>query len=158
MYFYKKKLCSLLQKIKVVDTLNADPYISSNYVCKTSKNRLKYTHKISFKSVNGMIKNIRVFYSLHSHTCYIFLLQSKFPVEGATPVLANRGDVVIFSYLLVHGSPANLSTRPRRMLLLQVAAAEDKPLGDQPVRPGQGWLLRGVNIHRDASISKRFNS
>ncbi|CAB3219829.1 unnamed protein product [Arctia plantaginis] len=82
--------------------------------------------------------------------------QLKFPVDGATAVLADRGDVVIFSYLLIHGSPANVSTRPRRMLLLQVAAADDNPLGDQPVRPGQGWLLRGVNINRDASISKRF--
>ncbi|XP_075982914.1 phytanoyl-CoA dioxygenase, peroxisomal-like [Anticarsia gemmatalis] len=84
--------------------------------------------------------------------------QKKFPLSGAKPVIADRGDVVIFSYLLVHGSPPNLSTRPRRMLLLQAAAAEDSPLGDQPVRPGQGWLLKGTNVNRDASISKRFDS
>ncbi|KAG6453236.1 probable alpha-ketoglutarate-dependent hypophosphite dioxygenase [Manduca sexta] len=82
--------------------------------------------------------------------------QKKFPIEGATPVIAARGDVVIFSYLLVHGSPPNLSTRPRRMMLLQAAAADDQPIGQQPLRPGQGWLLRGVNVDRDASISKRF--
>ncbi|CAH0593989.1 unnamed protein product [Chrysodeixis includens] len=82
--------------------------------------------------------------------------QAKFSLENATPVIADRGDVVVFSYLLVHGSPANRSRRPRRMLLLQAAAADDTPLGDQPLRPGQGWLLRGVNVNRDASISKRF--
>ncbi|KOB53093.1 putative alpha-ketoglutarate-dependent hypophosphite dioxygenase [Operophtera brumata] len=82
--------------------------------------------------------------------------QSKFPLNRATPVIADRGDVVIFSYLLVHGSSPNLSTRPRRMLLAQMAAAEDAPIGNQQLRPGQGWLLRGVNVDRDASISKRF--
>nr|XP_021184926.2 probable alpha-ketoglutarate-dependent hypophosphite dioxygenase [Helicoverpa armigera] len=84
--------------------------------------------------------------------------QSKFPLEKATPVIADRGDVVVFSYLLVHGSPPNTSTRPRRMLLLQAASADDEPLGPQPLRPGQGWLLRGVNVNRDASISKRFET
>ncbi|KAL0819982.1 hypothetical protein ABMA28_007979 [Loxostege sticticalis] len=84
--------------------------------------------------------------------------QTKFPLENATPVIAEKGDIVVFSYLLVHGSSVNNSTRPRRMLLAQLASADDAPLGDQPARPGQGWLLRGVNVHRDASISKRFES
>lgn len=87
-----------------------------------------------------------------------FPFQTKFPLENATPVIAEKGDIVVFSYLLVHGSSVNNSTRPRRMLLAQLASADDAPLGDQPARPGQGWLLRGVNVHRDASISKRFES
>lgn len=86
----------------------------------------------------------------------MILFQNKFPLTRATPVIAAQGDVVIFSYLLIHGSSPNLSPRPRRMLLVQMAAAEDTPLGRQPLRPGQGWLLRGVNVERDASISKRF--
>ncbi|CAH0689951.1 unnamed protein product [Spodoptera exigua] len=84
--------------------------------------------------------------------------QTKFPFERAAPVVCERGDVVVFSYLLVHGSPCNTSSRPRRMLLLQAAAAEDEPLGRQPTRPGQGWLLRGTNLNRDASISNRFET
>lgn len=72
--------------------------------------------------------------------------------------MCERGDVVVFSYLLVHGSPCNASPRPRRMLLLQAAAAGDAPLGTQPARPGQGWLLRGTNLNRDASISNRFEN
>ncbi|KAJ2942129.1 hypothetical protein O0L34_g11043 [Tuta absoluta] len=82
--------------------------------------------------------------------------QKKFPLEKATPVIAERGDMVIFSYLLVHGSSPNCSTRPRRMLLVQMASADDKPIGKQTLRPSQGLLLRGVNLNRDASISKRF--
>ncbi|XP_063831149.1 phytanoyl-CoA dioxygenase, peroxisomal-like [Ostrinia nubilalis] len=84
--------------------------------------------------------------------------QSKFPLSGATPVIAERGDVLIFSYLLVHGSSVNRSTRRRRMLLAQLAGADDRPVGTQPARPGQGWLLRGTNKGRDASISKRFDA
>ncbi|XP_049877604.1 phytanoyl-CoA dioxygenase, peroxisomal-like [Pectinophora gossypiella] len=82
--------------------------------------------------------------------------QKKYPLEKATPVIADRGDVVIFSYLLVHGSSPNCSTRTRRMFLVQLAAAEDNPLGVQQMRPAQGLLLRGVNLQRDATISKRF--
>lgn len=71
-------------------------------------------------------------------------------------MIAERGAVVVFSYLLVHGSSVNQSTRARRMLLAQFAAADDAPLGAQPLRPGQGWLVKGINVNRDASISKRF--
>ena len=51
------------------------------------------------------------------------LLQTKFPLEAASPLEAGRGQVLIFSYLLVHGSYANLSERARRMLLIQVGRA-----------------------------------
>ncbi len=33
--------------------------------------------------------------------------QDLFPLPSATPVKAKKGDVVIFSYLLVHGSYVN---------------------------------------------------
>ena len=33
--------------------------------------------------------------------------QERFPLSGAAPVRAKKGDVVIFSYLLVHGSYLN---------------------------------------------------
>ncbi|CAG9789164.1 unnamed protein product [Diatraea saccharalis] len=85
-----------------------------------------------------------------------YVNQKLFPIEKATPIVAKKGDVVIFSYLLVHGSSANTSQRPRRMLLMQLASADDEPIGLQLMRPGQGWMLRGININRDASISKRF--
>ena len=46
--------------------------------------------------------------------------QARFPLSGATPVVTERGDVVLFSYLLVHGSYLNTSDdRVRRMFLIQ---------------------------------------
>ena len=53
--------------------------------------------------------------------------QTKWALEAATPVTAKAGDVLVFSYLLVHGSFVNMSDRERRMFLLQVAAGEDVP-------------------------------
>ena len=50
------------------------------------------------------------------------VLQGAFPLSKATPLEARRGQVLIFSYLLVHGSYPNLSDRARRMLLIQVCS------------------------------------
>lgn len=44
----------------------------------------------------------------------------KYPIEGGTPVTAKRGEVIVFSYLLLHGSYFNNSERTRRMFLAQV--------------------------------------
>lgn len=83
------------------------------------------------------------------------MFQTKFPIEKSTPVLARCGDVVIFSYLLVHGSPANLSARARRMLLVQYADAHDMPAASERAQPARGLVLRGVNLHRDATVANR---
>ena len=75
--------------------------------------------------------------------------QAAWSLEAATPVTARAGDVLVFSYLLVHGSYPNTSDRcrhtlytwhtlytrgvmpmlyrERRMFLIQVAAGEDTP-------------------------------
>jgi phytanoyl-CoA hydroxylase len=51
---------------------------------------------------------------------HFYVDQDQFPLRKAVPVEAKRGQVVIFSYLLVHGSYPNISERSRRMLLFQV--------------------------------------
>ena len=48
------------------------------------------------------------------------VFQTQFPLSGASPLEGRRGQVLIFSYLLIHGSYSNLSDRARRMLLIQV--------------------------------------
>ena len=48
--------------------------------------------------------------------------QEKWSLDQASPVTAKAGDILIFSYLLVHGSYVNKSDRERRMFLIQVAA------------------------------------
>ncbi|XP_076057463.1 phytanoyl-CoA dioxygenase, peroxisomal-like [Oratosquilla oratoria] len=83
--------------------------------------------------------------------------QTKFPIEKATPLALTRGQVVVFSYLLVHGSYTNASDGVRRMHLIQLMSAEDKPLKDMHNSLCQGMVLRGENVHRKADISKRHH-
>nr|CAD7259573.1 unnamed protein product [Timema shepardi] len=81
----------------------------------------------------------------------------KFPLSKATPISAKRGEVVIFSYLLIHGSYANSSTdRVRRMFLIQLMSADDEPIEDTHRSPGQGTVLRGRNKNRPATMDTRF--
>ena len=72
-----------------------------------------------------------------SSASHHYLDQTEWPMKDATPVTAKAGDVLVFSYLLVHGSYVNRSERERRMFLLQVAAGEDVPTS---------------NIHRFESV------
>ncbi|XP_037074141.1 probable alpha-ketoglutarate-dependent hypophosphite dioxygenase [Pollicipes pollicipes] len=81
--------------------------------------------------------------------------QEQFPLSKASALEGRRGQVAIFSYLLIHGSYPNLSERTRRMLLVQLMAAEDEPLKMMHVSPGQGLCLLGTNSRADTDIRRR---
>ncbi|XP_047995827.1 probable alpha-ketoglutarate-dependent hypophosphite dioxygenase [Leguminivora glycinivorella] len=88
---------------------------------------------------------------------YHYVDPKKYPIEKATPVHAEAGDVVIFSYLTLHGSYRNLSDRPRRMYLIQLMSAHDEPLDPNVHKSlGQGWVLRGKNDYKKADMAERF--
>lgn len=80
----------------------------------------------------------------------------KYPLSKAVPVTAKKGEIVIFSYLLLHGSYLNLSSRSRRMFLIQVKAADDEPTENVHNSPCQGLMLRGENINRDGRYENRY--
>jgi len=86
---------------------------------------------------------------------HFYVDQEKFPLEKAVPVAAKKGQVVVFSYLLVHGSYPNMSDKSRRMLLFQMMAAEDEPLKEMHISPCHGMVLRGRNTKRDADLNRR---
>lgn len=81
----------------------------------------------------------------------------RFPIDKATPVYAKKGDIVFFSYLLLHGSYLNLSNRTRRMFLMQVRAADDEPTKDVHKSPCQGLVLRGRNVKRHGMMALRHS-
>ncbi|XP_063240666.1 LOW QUALITY PROTEIN: phytanoyl-CoA dioxygenase, peroxisomal-like [Bacillus rossius redtenbacheri] len=89
---------------------------------------------------------------------YHYVDQERFPLSKATPVLARKGDVLIFSYLLVHGSYINSSEKERRMLLIQLMSADDEPLSQTNSTPAQGLVLRGENVGKDARHAMRFDN
>ncbi|XP_050312496.1 phytanoyl-CoA dioxygenase, peroxisomal-like [Anthonomus grandis grandis] len=86
---------------------------------------------------------------------YRHIDQEQFPLDKATPVIARKGDLLIFSYLLVHGSYLNLSKRSRPMFLAQIRAAEDEPTKEIHRSYCQDMVLRGVNEKMPAIITER---
>ncbi len=66
------------------------------------------------------------------------------PISRAEPVEADAGDVLIFSYLTVHGSGVNQSNEARTTWLVQVRDPADKPTSDaHTFSRGQGMIIRG---------------
>nr|XP_045599032.1 phytanoyl-CoA dioxygenase, peroxisomal-like [Procambarus clarkii]XP_045599043.1 phytanoyl-CoA dioxygenase, peroxisomal-like [Procambarus clarkii]XP_045599053.1 phytanoyl-CoA dioxygenase, peroxisomal-like [Procambarus clarkii]XP_045599061.1 phytanoyl-CoA dioxygenase, peroxisomal-like [Procambarus clarkii] len=86
---------------------------------------------------------------------YHYLNQDKFSIDKATPLTLERGQVVIFSYLLVHGSYNNTSDRVRRMFLIQLMSADDVPSKQVHLSDCQGMVLRGRCSSREADIKSR---
>ena len=74
-----------------------------------------------------------------------YLSLDEWPLEKAVPIEAQAGDVLFFSYLMVHGSYVNKSERSRRIVLFQFRSPTNRPLDNQHVSPGQGLMLRGIN-------------
>lgn len=68
------------------------------------------------------------------------------PLEGATPLEAEPGDVVFFHYFTLHGSMPNRSPKTRKTVLVQVYAGDDHvELGCS--HPDEKWVLSGWNHH-----------
>ena len=68
----------------------------------------------------------------------------QYPLERATPLEAQPGDVVFFHYFLLHGSMPNRSQKIRKTVLVQMHA------GDDQLEPGsthvyERLVLRGWN-------------
>ena len=74
-----------------------------------------------------------------------YLPLDAWPLERAVAVEAHAGDVLLFSYLTVHGSYVNHSSRPRRLLLVEMRSPLDRPTAQVHLSPGQGTMLRGIN-------------
>ncbi|KAI5646348.1 phytanoyl-CoA dioxygenase (PhyH) domain-containing protein [Phthorimaea operculella] len=88
---------------------------------------------------------------------YHWVDPKKYPIEGATPVILDAGDILVFSYFLLHGSYMNESEMPRRMFLMQLCDADDEPAKDTHNSAGQGWCLRGKNDKRPTQVTRSFN-
>ena len=70
----------------------------------------------------------------------------QYPLEGATPVEAEPGDVVFFHYFTLHGSKHNRSRRLRKTVLVQMHSGQDEIEAGNG-HPNARLALRGWN-HR----------
>lgn len=78
---------------------------------------------------------------------------SEYPLEKAVPVPAEAGDVIVFSYLTIHGSGVNTSHEARTTLLIQMRDPTDYPTVPTHLSRGQGMMLRGFDPGADAAPS-----
>jgi len=74
----------------------------------------------------------------------------EYPLERATPVPAQAGDVVVFNYLTIHGSGVNTTQEARTTLLIQMRDPTDHPTVATHLSRGQGMMLRGIDPEADA--------
>jgi phytanoyl-CoA hydroxylase len=80
---------------------------------------------------------------------------AKYPIENATILEAEPGDVLYFHYCTLHGSMPNRSPRTRKTVLVQLHAGDDA-VEDGNRHPNMKLVLRGWN-HR-ASRSNANNA
>jgi ectoine hydroxylase-related dioxygenase (phytanoyl-CoA dioxygenase family) len=73
-----------------------------------------------------------------------------YPLEKAMPVPAEAGDVIVFSYLTIHGSGVNTTQEARTTLLIQMRDPTDHPTVLTHLSRGQGLMLRGIDPEADA--------
>lgn len=80
----------------------------------------------------------------------------KFPIEDATVLEAEPGDVLFFHYFLLHGSMPNTSDKPRKTVLVQMHAGDDA-VEEGCTHPDEHLVLRGFNqrITRGQAGAKR---
>ncbi len=81
----------------------------------------------------------------------------KYPIEGATVLEAERGDVVFFSYLTLHGSMPNRSNKSRKTVLVQMYSGDDR-MEEGVTHPDERLTLRGWNHHMTRNRATRNNT
>ncbi len=79
-------------------------------------------------------------------------LLRDYPIEKATPLEAEPGDVLFFHYCTIHGSLPNRSDEVRKTVLIQLHA------GDDDVEPGcthtnERLTLRGFNLRATRELA-----
>ncbi|MCE9615878.1 MAG: phytanoyl-CoA dioxygenase family protein [Lentisphaerae bacterium] len=75
----------------------------------------------------------------------LYLDPVQYPIERAKRLPAACGDVVLFNYLLIHGSDINRSSRARKTVLVQFRDPTDRPTADVHRSHAQGMMLRGID-------------
>jgi len=73
------------------------------------------------------------------------LSPKDYPLSMATPLPAEAGDVVFFSYRTIHGSGVNVSNEARTTMLLQMRDPADPMTVRTHESRGQGMMLAGID-------------
>lgn len=82
------------------------------------------------------------------------LLLEQYPIESATPLEAEPGDVVFFHYCLIHGSMPNRSDRVRKTVLVQMHSGADSVV-EGCTHPYESLVLAGWNSRMSRERANR---
>jgi ectoine hydroxylase-related dioxygenase (phytanoyl-CoA dioxygenase family) len=77
---------------------------------------------------------------------------AKYPLENATPLEAEPGDVVFFHYFTIHGSMPNRSPKTRKTVLVQMYAGDDR-VEPGNHHPDEKLVLSGWNYHATRNMA-----
>jgi ectoine hydroxylase-related dioxygenase (phytanoyl-CoA dioxygenase family) len=77
-----------------------------------------------------------------------------YPIEQATAVEAEPGDVVFFHYFTLHGSMPNRSNKVRKTVLVQMHRGDDR-IEDGNGHPNSRLALAGWNHHAKRSLGNQ---
>ncbi|MDA0989443.1 MAG: phytanoyl-CoA dioxygenase family protein [Verrucomicrobia bacterium] len=80
-------------------------------------------------------------------------LLEQYPIDKATIVEAQPGDVVFFHYFTLHGSMPNRSNKSRKTVLIQVHAGHDELEPEALRHPYERLVLRGWNSQAKRSLA-----
>jgi len=81
---------------------------------------------------------------------------SGYPLKGAAPINARRGDVLFFSYLTLHGSLPNRSAHPRKTVLVQLYSGSDYVLENRDVNHcDEQLVLSGWNHNMTRALAAK---
>lgn len=83
------------------------------------------------------------------------VLLAKYPIENATPLEAEPGDVVFFHYCTIHGSLPNRSDRTRKTVLVQMHSGSDA-VEPGCTHPAENLVLSGWNSHMTREFANRI--
>ena len=79
-----------------------------------------------------------------------------YPLTQATPVNAQRGDVLFFSYFTLHGSLPNTSARVRKTVLVQMYGGDDYVLENKEFdHVDEQLVLAGWNHHMTRALAAK---
>lgn len=84
-------------------------------------------------------------YVPHAHDGSHHLPLDQYPLEAGTPVAMKAGDLLIFTYLTIHGSWPNTSDSWRRILLFEFRSPLDAYATEPEGAVGRGLIVRGVH-------------
>lgn len=77
----------------------------------------------------------------------------RFPLEGATAIEAEPGDITFFDYFIVHGSMSNRAEKPRKVVIARMFSGRDRK--EDLYQFSENLVLRGWNYHTTRATARK---